>query len=94
MIPLMEKLSITVTEEQAALIQSKVDSGEFGSVSEVVRAGLRSLERDDELHRERIEAIRARIKSAVDDPRPRVSEEEMHDFIVGLGDRARKRGFR
>jgi antitoxin ParD1/3/4 len=90
----MEKLSITVTEEQAALIQSKVDSGQYGSASEVIRAGLRSLERDEELHREQIESIRARVQASINDTRPRVSMDEMHAHAAELSRRARERGFR
>ena len=89
----MEKLSITITDEQAELIQTKVAAGEYASTSEFVRAAIRSLQRDDERHRDQIESIRARIQASIDDPRPAVEEDEMHEFITGLGKNARERGF-
>ncbi len=49
-----EKLSVTVTAEQARKIREMVRSGAYASTSEVVRAGLRSLERDEEERRERL----------------------------------------
>lgn len=37
----MEKISITVTEEHAAMIKEAVGSGDYASTSEVVREALR-----------------------------------------------------
>lgn len=71
-----EKLSITVTAAQARLIREKVEDGSFGSASEVIRAALRALQRDDDEHAERIAAIKARVKASIDDPRPRIPLEE------------------
>jgi antitoxin ParD1/3/4 len=39
-------LSVSLTEQLSALIAAQVASGRFSSASEVVRAGLRLLERD------------------------------------------------
>lgn len=48
----IEKRTISLPSEQAAFIDSKVEAGEYASVSEVVRAGLRALkERDDAVER-------------------------------------------
>jgi antitoxin ParD1/3/4 len=45
-----EKLSITVPPEMAAFIRQKVDSGLYGSNSEIIREALRSMmERDRRL---------------------------------------------
>ncbi len=47
-----EKLSITVPPEMAAFIRQKVDSGLYGSNSEIIREALRSMmERDRRLER-------------------------------------------
>lgn len=67
-----EKLSVTVTPAMARMIREKVDQGEYGSASEVVRAALRALQRDEEEHAERIAAIKARIEASINDPRPSV----------------------
>lgn len=42
-----QQLSVTLSNEQVALVQKKVESGEYASVSEVIREGLRSLERQN-----------------------------------------------
>ncbi len=44
--PSKHTLNVSVTEHLARLVADQVDSGRFSSASEVVRAGLRLLERD------------------------------------------------
>lgn len=47
-----EKRTISLPNEQAAFIDAKVKSGDYASVSEVVREGLRALrERDEAVER-------------------------------------------
>ena len=75
------KVSISLTEKIMAEIKQRIDNGEYTSVSEVVRAGLRSLSRDEEEHRERIEAIRTRIGASLDDPRPAVPAKDAFERI-------------
>lgn len=43
----MEKRTISLPDEHAAFIDSKVQDGSFASASEVVRAGLRALKERD-----------------------------------------------
>jgi antitoxin ParD1/3/4 len=40
-------LNVSLTEHICAFVESQVASGRFGTASEVVRAGLRLLERDE-----------------------------------------------
>ena len=40
-------ITVSITPEQDAFVRDRLKSGRFSSVSEVVRAGLRLLERDD-----------------------------------------------
>jgi antitoxin ParD1/3/4 len=48
----IEKRTISLPHEHAAFVDAKVASGDYASVSEVVRAGLRALqERDDAVER-------------------------------------------
>ena len=77
-----EKLSVTVTSEQARKIREMVRSGAYASTSEVVRAGLRSLDRDEEDRRERLEALKRSVNDALDDPQPRLTTEEVQASLL------------
>lgn len=72
-----EKISITLTPEMLRLIHDSVAAGEFASVSEVLRDAMRAWQREREERAERLEAIRARIRRSLDDPRPDLSAEEV-----------------
>jgi antitoxin ParD1/3/4 len=76
-----EKLSVTVTPAMARMIREKVEGGSYGSASEVIRAALRALQRDDEEHAERMASIRARIKASIDDKGPGYTGEQVMDNI-------------
>lgn len=45
--PTVEKRTISLPSEQAAFVDAKVAAGDYASVSEVVRAGLRALKERD-----------------------------------------------
>lgn len=68
----VEKISVTVTAAMARDIRDKVEGGSYASASEVIRAALRALQREDEGHAERLASIKARIKASVEDTRPPV----------------------
>lgn len=76
-----EKLSVTVTAQMARMIREKVESGQYGSASEVIRAGLRALQHEDEDRAERLEAIKARIRASVEDPGPGYTSEEVFERL-------------
>jgi antitoxin ParD1/3/4 len=86
----MEKLSVTVTEEHAEAIRNRVESGKYGSTSEVIRAALRLLDQDEALHQERIESIRRRIQTSIDDPRPSLSSEEVRRSLETMIEETRR----
>jgi len=83
-----EKLSITVTAQQAEAIRQQVASGAYASASEVVRAGLRALDREREEYQQRIESIRARIQESLNDTRPSLplkeAMDELRDYVRSL----------
>lgn len=65
----MEKLSITLTDEQARRIRERVDAGEYASASEVVRSALQQWERTEEAELDRrLGAIRKRLLAAQRNP--------------------------
>jgi len=65
---------ITVTlGDLAPRAEARVASGAYASMSEVVRAGLRALDREEQV----LEAIlKARIAEALADPRPAIPLED------------------
>ena len=66
---------ITVTlGKQQALLDSRLQSGEYESASEVIRAGLRALDREEAALSE---IMRSKIRDAIDDPRPDVPAAEV-----------------
>jgi antitoxin ParD1/3/4 len=59
---------ITVTlGKQQALLDARLQSGTYESASEVVRAGLRALDREETALNE---IMRAKIREAIEDSRP------------------------
>lgn len=67
--------SITLTlGKQQQVLDSMVDSGDYDSASEAVRAALRALERERQALNE---VWRVKIQEALDDPRPSVPADEV-----------------
>ncbi len=54
-------MNVSLTPELEAFIQAKVQSGFYGSASEVIREGLRLLEEQDELKKKRLEMLNREI---------------------------------
>ena len=63
----------------AEKVERRMRDGEYASVSEVVRAGLRALEREDELFDE---ILRIKVQEALADPRPPIALEEAFDRLI------------
>lgn len=57
-----EKISITLPPEMLATIKSKVQSGAYGSTSEVIREAMRAWQREEEAHDARLALIRQRLE--------------------------------
>jgi antitoxin ParD1/3/4 len=74
--------SITVTlgvEQQG--VDDRVEAGSYSSASEVIRAALRALDREEEA---RDELMRAKIQAAMEDPRPSRDADEVFERIEQL----------
>jgi len=70
-------ITITLGNQRKSL-ESRIESGEYESASEVVRAALRALDREDAALDE---IIGARIREALDDPRTPIPESEVFDRL-------------
>jgi antitoxin ParD1/3/4 len=68
---------VTLGELQAK-VDERVRSGEYGSASEVVRAGLRALDREEAALDD---YLRSKIREALDDPRPSVPLDDVFERL-------------
>jgi antitoxin ParD1/3/4 len=59
-------MNISLTPQLETLVKNKVESGLYGSASEVMRDALRLLEERDRRHFLRVEELRAEIKKGLD----------------------------
>jgi antitoxin ParD1/3/4 len=78
-------MNISLTKQLEDLVKSKVESGLYGSASEVMREALRLLEERDRIRSMRLEDLRAEIKRGLD------SGEATPLDIVAVKARGRKR---
>ena len=62
----MPTRNVNLTNELDQFVAAKIQSGRYESVSEVVRAALRSLEREEQEYEEKMKALRAAIKQGLD----------------------------
>jgi antitoxin ParD1/3/4 len=92
--PAAEKISITLTPEMNRLNKRRVDAGDFASSSELIREALRVWRQREDEQRERIAAIKQRIRRSIDDPRPSLTLAEAKAELARrrrARDNARKR---
>ncbi len=59
-------MNVSLTPQLEELVKKKVDSGLYGSASEVIREALRLLEERDRIHSMRLEELRAEIRKGLD----------------------------
>jgi antitoxin ParD1/3/4 len=57
----MPTRNVNLTQELDRFVLARVQSGRFENASEVVRAALRTLEREERLYEAKLEALRAAI---------------------------------
>ena len=57
----MPTRNVTLTDELDRFVSAKIESGRFENASEVVRAALRTLERDEQEYEAKLAALRAAI---------------------------------
>jgi len=70
-------ITVTLGKQQASL-ESRLASGAYESASEVVRAALRALDREEAM---RDEIMRVRIREALESPEPDIPGREVFDRL-------------
>ncbi len=87
----MPTRNVVLTDHQSALIERLVASGRYQNASEVLREGLRLIERRDAEDEARLKALRAAVQVGIDDIeagryRDFDSFEEMRSFLITESD--------
>lgn len=87
-------MNVSLTPELERLIQEKVESGMYGSRSEVVREGLRLLAERDQLLSARLEQLREEIADGLEQARAGqlAPGQEVIDEIEQMSRRRREAG--
>ena len=75
------KLSVTLTAEMVRDLEASVAAGEFASTSEALRDAVRLWRDRREERAERLAAIKARIQASIDDPRPSIPIDVVHEQL-------------
>jgi antitoxin ParD1/3/4 len=81
-------ITITLGNQRKSL-ESRIESGDYESASEVVRAALRALDREEAVLDQ---IMKAKIREALDDPRPPIPENEVFDRLELRYERMKKSG--
>ncbi len=95
----MPTRNINLTEHYDEFVEHQVASGRYKNASEVLRAGLRLLEQQDQQEREKLAALRTLAAEGFDalDRGQAIElngDDELAAFIAGIGRRAAKSGTR
>ncbi|WP_240195018.1 type II toxin-antitoxin system ParD family antitoxin [Desulfobulbus rhabdoformis] len=65
-----ERVTITLPPDMLATIKSKVQSGAYGSTSEVIREAMRFWQQQQEEHEARLALVRNRLKASLQSGEP------------------------
>lgn len=88
----MPTRNVVLSEHHHKLVESLVQSGRYQNASEVLRDGLRLVERQEAAEAARLHALRAAAEKGWDDVATGryadVDEDDLTDFIAQLGVRA------
>ena len=91
----MPTRNVVLTDHQAELVDSLVSSGRYQNASEVLREGLRLVERNAAEDAARLDALQKAAQTGWDDLDAGrfvdVEEHQLGEFIAGLGRQAKKR---
>lgn len=76
-------MRVTLNPKTDAWVKAQVNAGRYNDASEVIRAALRLLQQQEELHLAKLEALRREIDAGWDE----LERGEFADFDVGEIDR-------
>lgn len=79
----IERLTITVPAEMAAIVRNAVEAGDYASTSEVVREALRDWTRQHDTERRELETLREAIRVGLDSG-PGIPAEEVYAELQAL----------
>ncbi|MDQ3591761.1 MAG: type II toxin-antitoxin system ParD family antitoxin [Actinomycetota bacterium] len=90
----MTTRNVVLTEHQEELIASLVGAGKYQNASEVLREGLRLLEREEQAFKARLQAFREAAQKGWDDidagRYTDVADQDLEDYIASLSSRAKR----
>ncbi|MFB9947837.1 type II toxin-antitoxin system ParD family antitoxin [Rhizobium puerariae] len=73
-----EKISITLPSQMVDAIKARVEAGSYVSTSEVMRAALRALDREEHILDQ---VVDAKIREAINDTRSGISADDVFDRL-------------
>ena len=76
----MPTRNVVLTEQQASLVEALVRSGRYQNASEVLRDGLRLLQRREDIEQAKLEALRR----ALDEAEAAVAADDLSDYSPSL----------
>ena len=62
----MPTMNVSLTPDLAAFVEGELGRGDYGTASEVVRAGLRLLRRERDLHEEKLAVLRREVMIGIE----------------------------
>lgn len=77
----VDTISLTLSPDMLRAVRESVESGEYASTSDLMQDAVRLWQRQRCEDAERLDAIRARIRRSLDDPRPALTIEEVRARI-------------
>ena len=79
--PTVEKISIALPPEMAAIVRQTVEAGEYASSSEVIRDALRDWMQKRSLRQQGIDELRQVWRQAIEDKKSSVEVDEVLDRL-------------
>jgi len=88
----MPTMNVSLSSELAAFVEDEIASGEYGTTSEVVRAGLRRLLHEKAVREERASILRREVARGLDQARiDRLSKRSVAEIAAAVRERAARK---